>query len=51
MVCTGKYNGNRGSRRFEMKWPGSLGIEFTYAGYNKINVKQFYVSFHLKQNV
>lgn len=29
----------------EMKWPGSLGIEFTYAGYNKINVKQFYVSF------
>lgn len=29
----------------EMQWPGSLGIEFTYAGYNKINVKEFYVSF------
>lgn len=27
------------------EWPGSSGIEFTYAGYNKINVKQFYVSF------
>lgn len=30
---------------FELSFPGTFGIEFTYAGYNKINISSFPLSF------
>lgn len=30
---------------FELSYPGTFGIEFTYAGYNKININSFPLSF------
>lgn len=39
IIATGAPDG------FQMAFPGSLGIEFSYSGYNKINANEFWVSF------